>query len=56
MKLRRSKHYKSSKKMVLCLIGLALVCYGILYAVFLYVLDCDLELAFYEKFGKPISK
>ena len=37
------------------LIGAGVLLYGLFYVIVLIFIDCDLQLAFYEKFGKSIS-
>ncbi|KAG8223158.1 hypothetical protein J437_LFUL015370 [Ladona fulva] len=46
---------QSPKMDLLALIGLAMLCYFFAYVIFLSFLDCDLRLAWAEKFGKPID-
>ncbi|XP_076169124.1 dehydrogenase/reductase SDR family member 7 [Ptiloglossa arizonensis] len=40
---------------LLAIIGFVVVIYYLIYMIYPWFLDCDLKLAFYEKFGKPIS-
>ncbi|XP_076647746.1 dehydrogenase/reductase SDR family member 7 [Halictus rubicundus] len=40
---------------LLAIIGLVVTIYYLIYMIYPWFLDCDLKLAFYEKFGKPIS-
>ncbi|XP_076290978.1 dehydrogenase/reductase SDR family member 7 [Lasioglossum baleicum] len=40
---------------LLAIIGLVVIIYYLIYTIYPWFLDCDLKLAFYEKFGKPIS-
>ncbi|GJQ76802.1 hypothetical protein Trydic_g15010 [Trypoxylus dichotomus] len=42
--------------MILTLIGLCFLIYVLFYAILTYTLDCDIQLAFYEKFGRSINK
>lgn len=42
--------------MFFAIIGIGIFCYGVLYTITLCLLDCDLQLAFYEKFGKSVRK
>ncbi|KAI4471661.1 dehydrogenase/reductase sdr family member 7-related [Holotrichia oblita] len=42
--------------MILALIGAFFLIYILFYAILTYILDCDIQLAFYEKFGKSIDK
>ncbi|XP_015437742.1 PREDICTED: dehydrogenase/reductase SDR family member 7 [Dufourea novaeangliae] len=40
---------------LLALVGLVVIIYYLVYMIYPWFLDCDLKLAFYEKFGKPIT-
>lgn len=40
---------------LLTIIGMIVVIYFLIYIILPWFLDCDFCLAFYEKFGKPIS-
>lgn len=42
--------------MFFTIIGVGIFCYGLFYSIILLFIDCDLQLAFYEKFGKSIGK
>lgn len=39
----------------LTIIGITIIIYFFIYIIFPWFLDCDFCLAFYEKFGNPIS-
>lgn len=45
-----------NKMFFFALIGCGVFIYGLFYTVVLCLLDCDLQLAFYEKFGKSVRK
>lgn len=40
---------------LLTIIGMLITIYFLIYIILPWFLDCDFCLAFYEKFGKPIS-
>lgn len=42
--------------MFFTLVGAAVFVYGVAFTVLTFISDCDLELWFYEKFGKNPSK
>ncbi|KAF2889031.1 hypothetical protein ILUMI_17142 [Ignelater luminosus] len=42
--------------MFFTVIGVGVFCYGVFYSILLCLLDCDLQLAFYEKFGKSVRR
>lgn len=42
--------------MFFAIIGIGVFCYGIVYTLLICFLDCDLQLAFHERFGKSIRK
>ncbi|XP_033334927.2 dehydrogenase/reductase SDR family member 7 [Megalopta genalis] len=39
---------------LLAIVGLIVIIYYLIYMIYPWFVDCDLKLAFYEKFGKPI--
>lgn len=41
---------------LLAIIGAALIVYTLVYVFSVFYFDCDLSLAYHEKFGKPIGK
>lgn len=40
---------------LVAIVGLMTIIYSLVYMIFPWFLDCDLNLAFHERFGKPIS-
>ena len=45
----------SSKMDLIAIVGLIIIIYTLVYMIFPWFLDCDLNLALHERFGKPIS-
>lgn len=52
----RSRNLCKYPKMFFATLGFGLFCYSLFYALVTGLVDCDLELAFYERFGKSIRK
>lgn len=42
--------------MFFTVIGVGVFVYGLFYTLVLCLIDCDLQLFFYEKFGKSVGK